>query len=214
MEFLKSILGDALYEQVESKIKAYNDIPENKEKQIKLANLSEGGYVGKDKYASLETDYNSKLAELKTANDLIAGMKKESKGNEELQNKIADYESKISTLKSELNQAKLESAIKVALLEAKATDIDYMTFKLKEKGELSLDDKGSIKGIEDKISNLKTQFPNQFEGTSQKKIDENKLGNGGNTSELSKNEILKMPYANRVKLYQENPDAFEEAMKK
>lgn len=38
-----------------------------------------------------------------------------------------------------------------------------MTFKLKEKGDLELDDKGKIKGIEDKISGLKTQFPSQFE---------------------------------------------------
>lgn len=39
MEFLKEILGDELFKQVSEKINAYNGIKENKEKQIKLANL-------------------------------------------------------------------------------------------------------------------------------------------------------------------------------
>ena len=37
---------------------------------------------------------------------------------------------------------------------AKATDIDYMAFKLRESGELELDEKGNIKGIDDKLAIL------------------------------------------------------------
>ena len=211
MEFLKSILGDDLYKQVSEKVATYNE--SNKDKQIKIANLGEGNYVGKEKYTSLETELNSKLAELKSANDLINGMKKETKGNEELQAKITDYESKITALNQQLQATKLESAIKVALLEAKASDIDYMTFKLKEKGELALDENGKIKGIEDKISGLKTQFPNQFEGSSEKKIIENKLPDNKDHSAYTKEELLKKPYAERVALFEENPEAFKTAMK-
>lgn len=211
MEFLKQILGDELYKQVSEKVATYNE--SNKDKQIKIANLGEGNYVGKEKYTSLETELNSKLAELKSANDLINGMKKETKGNEELQAKITDYEGKITALNQQLQATKLESAIKVALLEAKASDIDYMTFKLKEKGELSLDENGKIKGIEDKISGLKTQFPNQFEGSSEKKIIENKLPDNKDHSAYTKEELLKKPYAERVALFEENPEAFKTAMK-
>ena len=46
MEFLKAIFGDK-YEEFTSIIKAYNDNPENKDKQIKLADLNAGEYVSK-----------------------------------------------------------------------------------------------------------------------------------------------------------------------
>lgn len=51
----------------------------------------------------------------------------------------------------------------------------YLTFKLKEKGELKLDENGKIKGIDDSIAALKTQFPKQFITEQGKKVDENKL---------------------------------------
>ncbi len=49
MEFLKEILGEELYKQFEEKINAYNGNEANKDKQVKLANLSSGEYVGKGK---------------------------------------------------------------------------------------------------------------------------------------------------------------------
>ena len=38
MEFLKEVLGEALYGQVETAVKAYNEKPENKDKQINIVN--------------------------------------------------------------------------------------------------------------------------------------------------------------------------------
>ena len=49
MEFLKAIFGDK-YEEFASIIKAYNDNPENKDKQIKLADLNAGEYVSKNRH--------------------------------------------------------------------------------------------------------------------------------------------------------------------
>ena len=46
---------------------------------------------------------------------------------------------------------------------AKTDDVAYMAFKLKEGGDLELDDNGNIKGIDEKIAGLKTQFPAHFE---------------------------------------------------
>ena len=165
------------------------------------------------RYGKLKTDFDSLTAQHGEATKLIEEMKKANKGNEELQGKITGYEQQIQNLQKELADAKVESAIKVGLLEAKATDIDYMTFKLKEKGEIELDENDKIKGWDDKIAGLKTQFPNQFEGSGQKKFDENKLQNGDDNRGVSKKEILNMSYAERAKLYQENPEGFTEAMK-
>lgn len=163
MEFLKEIFGDELYAQVKAKLDAYNGAEENKDKQIKLANLAGGEYVSKLKYDDLQTMLDGKGKELDSANGLIEELKKGTKGNEELQGKVTAYETQVSELQKQLKQTQLESAVKVALLGAKATDVDYMTFKLKEKGDLELDDKGNVKGIDEKIESLKAQFPQQFD---------------------------------------------------
>lgn len=163
MDFLKSVLGDELYSQVADKINAYNGDEANKDKQIKIGNLGSGEYVSKLKLDDVTSQLTGKQSELDAANGLIEELKKGTKGNEELQGKVTAYETQVAQLQKQLNQTKLDSAIKVALLGAKATDVDYMTFKLKENGDLELDDKGNIKGIDEKISGLKTQFPNQFE---------------------------------------------------
>ena len=122
------------------------------------------------RYGKLKTDHDSKLAELAEANNLIAELKKNNKGNEGLQQKVTDYEARIEQLQAENARIKLDAAIKVELLSNKALDVDYLTFKLKEKGELALDDQGKIKGWDDKIAALKTQFPTQFETTQTKNI--------------------------------------------
>lgn len=171
MEFLKAVLGEEFYKQFVEKINAYNGDEANKDKQIKLGNLASGEYVGKGKFDALQEALNGKDTELTSANDLIAQLKKDTKGNEDLQGKITQYEKDNAQLQAELQETKLKSAIKVALLSEKAVDVDYLTFKLneklKEKGEtLELDENDNIKGWSDKLSGLKTQFPTMFESGS------------------------------------------------
>lgn len=180
MEFLKEILGDELFKQLAEKVNAYNGDEANKDKQIKLGNIASGEYVGKGKFDALQEALTGKETELTTANGLIEELKKGTKGNEELQGKITDYETQVTQLQKQLQETKLKSAIKVALLSEKAVDVDYLTFKLDEKLKadgktLELDENDNIKGWDEKLSALKTQFPTMFESSSQKKIDENRL---------------------------------------
>ena len=166
------------------------------------------------RYGKLKTDHDGKVAELTEAQNLIAELKKSNKGNEGLQQKITEYETQVAKLQEELEHTKLEAAIKVELLSAKAQDVDYLTFKLKEKGELALDENGKIKGWDDKIAALKTQFPTQFEAAGKKNVLENKLpdtneqGNG-----VTKEAFGKMGYQERLKLFNENPEAYAELTK-
>ncbi len=99
MDFLKSILGEDLFSQVESKLNEHNGNEANKENQIKLANLGGGDYVAKGKYDSeierLNTLLSGKSTELDNANGLIEQLKKGTKGNEELQGKINSYETEM-----------------------------------------------------------------------------------------------------------------------
>lgn len=172
---LEEVLGAELYAQVKAKIDEVNANETDKLKHVRYADLSEGEYVGKGKYDSeiekLNNIISGKDTELTTANDLIAQLKKGTKGNEELQGKITQYEQQNVQLQEQLKETKIRSAIKVALLSEKAVDVDYLTYKLneklKEKGEtLELDENDNIKGWNDKLAGLKTQFPTMFESTS------------------------------------------------
>lgn len=216
MEFLKALYGEKAltYAQLEELINAHNGNEANKEKQIKIANLGTGEYVGKGKFDSAELEKNAKIKELEEAQKLIAEFKKTEKGNEALQTKITEYENQVKTLQDENAKLKVESAVKVALLEAKAKDIDYMTFKLKEKGQVELDEQGKIKGWDNTIKELQTQYPEHFVGKQQNIIDENKLPGGNpNPSGYTRKDILKMSYGERAKLFEENPEAYNQAMK-
>lgn len=165
------------------------------------------------RYSKLKNEHESKLNELVEANNLITELKKSNKGNEDLQSKITNYENQVTQLQEELQKTKLDSAIKVALLSEKAADVDYLMFKLKEKGELELDENDKIKGWNDKIAALKTQFPTQFENSGSKKIEENKLDRTDDGTGFTKADLLKKPYSERIKIYNENPDAYNEVMK-
>lgn len=214
MDFLKEVLGEELYEQVASKVNEHNGNEANKDKQLKLANLSTGEYVGKGKHDALQALLDGQKSELEQANNLIAELKKGTKGNEELQGKITTYEGQVAELQKQLQETKLKAAVKVALLSEKAVDVDYLTFKLneklKEKGEaLELDENENIKGWDEKLTGLKTQFPSMFETSQKKIIEQNKLPEQQDTGAgLTKEQFDKMGYQSRLKLYQEQPDVY------
>ena len=62
------------------------------------------------------------------------------------------------------------------------------------------------------ITNLKTQYPNHFESTSDKKFEINKMnnGNGDDTDVISKEDFSKMGYKERLALYNENEELYNE----
>lgn len=221
MDFLKEILGEELFEQVAKAINAYNGDEAHKDSQVKIANLASGEYVGKGKFDSLEESLKGKQAELDSANSLIEQMKKATKGNEELQGRITQYESTVAELQAQLQETKLKSAVKVALLSEKAVDVDYLTFKLneklKEKGEtLELDENDNIKGWDSLRDGLRTQFPSMFEtasGGQFQVLGDGKLKQGEGGEALTRDTLLKKSYSERMRIYNENPEAYNEAMK-
>lgn len=219
---LEELLGDELYSKVKAKIDEVNSKETDKLKHVRYADLSEGNYVGKGKFDALQETLNGKDAEITNANNLIAELKKASKGNEEMQEKFSTYEAENAKLQKELKNTKLKAAIKVALLSEKAVDVDYLTFKLNEKlkdkgTSLELDENDNIKGWGDMLTGLKTQFPTMFEtaanGGDKKYIEPNKLPDSNNNNNaLTKSELLKKSYAERVRIAEENPEAYTAAM--
>lgn len=204
MEFLKAILGEELFNQFMSKINEFNGNEENKDKQVKLANLSNGEYVSKLKYDDIAAQLTGKQTELESANGLIAELKKGTKGNEDLQGKITGYETQVADLQKQLAETKIKSAVKVALLSEKALDIDYLTYKLESKIKeenktLELDENDNIKGWKDLLDGLKTQFPTQFESAATKKVELNKLPGSDDRETEPSNlaDAIKQQYENK-----------------
>lgn len=142
---------------------------------------------------------DAKTKEHSEALTLIEQLKSQNAGNENLQNSIKDYETKVAALTAENEQLKIDKAVEVALLEnkAKASDIDYLMFKLKaDNKEIKLDENGKVKGIDDIIGGLKTAYAGNFESVSKKTFEPNKLPEGKPTEKEPESlaEALAMKY--------------------
>lgn len=164
------------------------------------------------RYGKLKTDHDNLTAEHQKSTDLIAQLQKQTKDNEGIQNKITEYQAQIKTLQQEAIQARTESALKIGLLSAgaKPDDIDYLMFKMEHDGDWKpeLSEDGQIKGLDDKLKGLKTQYPAQFESTSIKIIDEKKLDKQNEKDNVTADEFRKMGYQQKNQLFNENPELY------
>lgn len=165
------------------------------------------------RYNKLKLESEQNAQELAKSQALITELQKGNKGNEELQTKIKGYEDEIANLKKQNEEQKLESALDRVLIEANVQDVDYVKFKIKEKGAvLKLDDKGNLSGTKELIDDLKVQLPNQFTKNAQK-INEIKLPQNDDNKGVTKEQFNKMSYQERLKLFNENKEAYDELTK-
>lgn len=165
------------------------------------------------RYNKLKLESEQNAQELAKSQALITELQKGNKGNEELQSKIKGYEDEIANLKKQNEEQKLESALDRLLIEANVQDVDYVKFKIKEKGAvLKLDDKGNLSGTKELIDDLKVQLPNQFTKNAQK-INEIKLPQNDDNKGVTKDQFNKMSYQERLKLFNENKEAYDELTK-
>lgn len=115
MDFLKEVIGEELFTEVKSKIDEYNKKIDDKEQQMKLANLGQGKYVSIGKYYSLKKAYTHKTKELYEMKKILEKVNDREKSVEmcvcEENNK-----SEIERLQKELEEEKVKSAVKFALL--------------------------------------------------------------------------------------------------
>lgn len=169
------------------------------------------------RYKKLKDEHDAVIKERDEGKNLIATLQKSNKGNEDLQKQVTDYQTKMEQLQAELQETKIESAINVGLLAAgvKPEDVDYVTFKLKAKGDIELDEQGNIKGWDDKVAGLKTQFPANFVSAGGKKYEEHRLPDDKQdpTDTITKEQFNKMGYNSRVELKKNNPEQYSQLMK-
>ena len=168
------------------------------------------------RYSKLKGDYEGLQQTDAESKKLIAELQKATAGQEEIQSKISEYEATIEKQNAELVRERTESELKFSLLAAgaKSADVDYLIFKLMNGGDWKpeLNSDGKIKGLDDKVSGLKTQFPAQFEAATQKKIEEKKLNQNDprDNDKVTAEDFRKMGYKDRMKLYNDNPELYHE----
>lgn len=166
------------------------------------------------RYTKLKTDHDALVTKDAESQKLIAELQTATKGQEKVQAEIAKYQAEIAKQQEELQQTKIDSAVKIALLGAgaKASDIDYLIFKMSADPDWkpSLDEDGNVKGIDDKLKGMKTQFPAQFESSATKKIEEKKLEKSDDGQKVTKEDFNKMGYQAKLKIFNENPELYEQ----
>ena len=155
------------------------------------------------RYGKLKDQHAGVSKQLEEANALIETMKKDTKGQEDLQKKIADYDTRVAQLEKENQELRAESGMDRALIAAgaKQSDLDYLKFQWRKKGEIAFDDQGEIKGKDDTVAALKTQCPAQFENGGGKKYEERKLPGGDEGREAqpqSLEDAIRMTYEDKT----------------
>lgn len=150
MDFLKALFGDSAltYDQLASAIQEHNGKAENKDKQIKIGNIGDGGYVSSDKFKAKE-------AELTSANTTIKNLQGEIKkwdgvDVDKLKTAAADWETKYN---QDTAKIRTDSAVEIALMKAKAKNPKAARALLDE-SKIKLDG-DKVLGLDDQLEALK-----------------------------------------------------------
>lgn len=154
------------------------------------------------RYNKLKEDKQAQDNEFQKAQELIKQLQDSAKGNEEIQNKIKEYEAQIEQLQADAAKAKLDYAIKTGLLERNINpdSMDFLLFKINQDNkELKLDENDKLQGID--FDELKTKYASHFKAEDSnvgKRLDPNSLPQGGepNNEPKSLADALKQKYSN------------------
>lgn len=146
-EYLKPLFegGPLSFEQMTEKLDAAEG--------VKLVNLKDGGYVGKDKFDAMEARANGLQTQLSEANSKLEGYDPEWKAKAQRMQQEADQE---------VEAVKFDYALKAALSEAKARSPEKVA-KLIERDAIKLVD-GKLVGLDEQLKALKESDGYLFEG--------------------------------------------------
>lgn len=160
---LKEALGEELYNQVTEKLKG-ND-------KIKLANLADGGYVGKEKFDASETTISDLKKQLADRDKDIAALKKSAGDNEGLTKQLTDLQAKYDTdtkaLNDKISQNALNAALDLGITKAKGKNSKAVKALL-DTSKLSLKDDGTVEGLDAALDALKKSDGYLFENVETK----------------------------------------------
>ena len=185
------------------------------EQATKVTEDYETNYVTKVAYEEKKTELSKRDKEVKTMTAELNTLKKDAGKDEELTAKIEALQKaakeREATYQKELNELKLTNAVEVALMNAKAKNTKAV------RALLSLDDAemkedGTVKGLDKQLKALIESEPYLFdtETATVKGLKPGETKSGGNTQTVTAEQFARMTYGERVKLYAENKDLYDE----
>lgn len=155
MEFLKEVLDEELYKQVETAVTTHNAKPENKDKQMKLADLGSGQYVDKGKYDAAIAEKENLEGQIKTLNTTIGDLKKNNADNETLQTTIANLQGELKKQQTASEEIAKTYALKEQLTKQGVLDPDYLIYKAGGLEKFNFDKEGKPIGVEEAVKPYK-----------------------------------------------------------
>ena len=181
---------------------------------MKAAKLFTTGEENADiRLGKLKGEHESVRQQLEAAQQKIAALEADKATHGGDQQKMDEMQRQLEAAQAALQKSRMDAAIHIALMRSGASDIDYMTWVLQQKGDaLTLDDKGNIDGWNTTLADLKKKYPKQFASGGGRTVVENRLPDQDEHDGLTRSEILKMPYDKRLEVFNENPEGFRTAM--
>ena len=194
MEFLKELFGtEALtYDQLAEKVTA---------KKMKLADLSAGAYVGKEKFEALSVEKEGLATRLAEANTKLEGYDPEWKAKAEQAQK--DAEAKVAELERRQLLGQQAAALKFSSESARRAFVA----DLEAKG-LPVQD-GKLLGFDDFVKEYQAADPGAFASAAKPPVVVRPT-DGGAPGPVTKEAFGKMGYRQRLALKREQPEIYEQ----
>lgn len=205
MEFKELLKAQSLTDEQINNITA-----KMKEEKIYTTSLENAD----ERYTKLKGQKADLDEQIKAANTTITELKKNNKDNEALQQTIQDHEATIENLKKESAQKDFNYALDSALKDNKCKNAKAL------KALLDLDNikfnEGKLEGLEGQLTALKESDGYLFDTSNPAPGNTGGTGNhprvGGGAGEVTKADLMKMPYSKRVEFYNNNKEEFNRLM--
>lgn len=205
MEFKELLKAQSLTDEQINNITA-----KMKEEKIYTTSLENAD----ERYTKLKGQKADLDEQIKAANTTITELKKNNKDNEALQRTIQDHEATIENLKKESAQKDFNYALDSALKDNKCKNAKAL------KALLDLDNikfnEGKLEGLEGQLNALKESDGYLFDTSNPAPGNTGGTGNhprvGGGAGEVTKADLMKMPYSKRVEFYNNNKEEFNRLM--
>ena len=203
---LKELLGDDLYAQVVEKAG-----------DQKIDIVSNGQWFPKERFDAVNNEKKELKSQLDERDQQLTDLRKQAKGNEELQNAIEQLQEENKKVSEEyqqkLEKQAFEFAIESALRDAKAKNIKAVKANLNVDGLKLSDDK--VIGLDEQLTALKESDSYLFEAEN-----DSSSGLAGRQphvnpsaplkGNITKDQFEKMGYSERENLYRENPELYQQ----
>ena len=198
---LKELLGEELYSQVTEKLG---------DKKIMV---DDGNFIPKSRFDQVNQAKKELEVQLKDRDTQLAELSKNNKDNENLLNQIKDLQAlnkqTTTDYENKINQMQFDYALDGALTNAKSKNnkalkalLDMNSIKYQE---------GKLEGLQEQIEALKNDASYLFD-LETAPVNTGGIGNfsRGNNSIITKEQFRSMSYIEKMNLYNENKDLFNQ----